>query len=188
MIGVENSTRGRSVTFVYADNPDGEIEEGTKYLREIVYSHKSGNTTVEDAKVSYTYSNLFGDSEAGDVYRLATATDEKSGYRLEYLYDSAGRVCEISEHGLADDTSVEGKAIRLTYENASTVVTASGSDNVFGTDDDISTYYIFDAFGRVINSYSADKGIDEGDPTIYGAVSGVYENNEENPGVFLRRD
>ena len=149
LIGVENSTRGRSVAFVYADNPDGEIEEGTKYLREIVYSHKNGNTTVEDAKVSYTYSNLLGDSEVGDVYRLATATDEKSGYRLEYLYDSVGRVCEISECGLTDDTSVEGKTIRLTYENASTVVTAAGSDNVFGTDDDISTYYIFDAFGRL---------------------------------------
>jgi RHS repeat-associated protein len=178
---VENSTRGRSVTFVYSDNPAGNINEGTKYLREIIYSHKIGNTTIEDAKVSYTYSNLLGDTETGDGYRLASATDEKSGYRLEYYYDSVGRVCKITEFGLNNTTSVEGKTIVLNYENASTIVTALGADNLLGTDDDIYTYYVFDAYGRVVNSYSTDVSIDDGDPTIYGAVSGTFEDNDENP-------
>ena len=69
-----------------------------------------------------------------------------------------------------------GQTIGITYYSGYTEVRTSGSDNEWGTDDDLIDTYTFDNSGRVISTYKTNLSKTE----IYSATSGSYESEIEN--------
>lgn len=180
---IRNDTSKEAIVFRYSSAYNGSIAtSSTKYLREIVYAHgtssvtstnwtnfynSASNTTniTVDAKATYTYDS------AGQLTRVV---DTLSGYRIDYTY-SSGKVIVIQEYGSQNSSSfTAGQKFSLTYSTYNTVVRTSGTDDTYGTSDDLLTTYYFDAFGRTVNCYTTDLNRTQ----LYSASSGQYVSNE----------
>ena len=154
--GVENAPK---VYFFYAYYDYEMLSiENEGYLRGIQFV----NNEQVFATTTYEY-----DSNG----KLIAANDNLSDYSVRYTY-SGNRVTAITEYAGANDT--QGQTITFSYGDGYTEIRTSGSDEQYGTDDDLITVYIFDEFGRVISTYSTDVNR----TTIYGASSGEYEEQE----------
>ena len=103
--------------------------------------------------------------------KLIAAHDDTAGYSVRYSY-SGNRVSSITEY--AGVSNMQGQTIALSYGDGYTEIRTSGSDDQYGTNDDIITVYIFDEYARVTSTYSTDAT----KTIIYGASSGEYEDQE----------
>ena len=170
---VYNSVTGLKAQIEYgttfSDTSSSTINGGP--LRKITYMSKNGSSWKTESIVSYSYTNAAG-SETSDIYRLASAKDETSGAEIRYTYDSSGRVASVQEYG----ENAAGQKIGFTYGIGYTEVRSSGSDDVYGSGDDIITHYTFDNEGRAVSVYSMDSSR----TVIYGASSGEYESGNAN--------
>ena len=163
---ITNSSSGQSVTLEYSITYNGTTSTSNSgYLRKIVYSHTADGGTVTDATVSYTY------SAAG---KLIAAWDQLSNSTIVYNYTS-DKIRTVSETTTDPvGTAISGQSIGFTYGNGYTEIRSSGTDDIYGTSDDIITHYTFDNAGRVSNAYSTDYTRSK----IYGASSGTYDEGE----------
>ena len=173
---IEDTTYGRSVSIEYSNEPNDDANECEGvYLRSVEYSHTEGSTTCVDALINYSYTNIVNGSTESDTYRLSTATDTLSGLTIEYAYNEAGQVIEVTEYASEDgEITAEGQSIQFSYNVRYTDIQTSGSDDVLGTDDDIITRYCFDRAARAVSVYSTDLSGE----IIYGASAGTYESEE----------
>ena len=155
-----NLNTGPKVKFYYSTtSSSGSLSQDNQgYLKKIEFIN-------EGQIVATTYYSY--DSSG----RLVEARDDASGYYVCYSY-SGNRVSSITEYAGEDETV--GQTITFSYKDGSTEIRSSGSDDEYGTNDDIITVYVFDGFGRVISTYSTDIAR----TIIYGASSGEYETQE----------
>ena len=184
-----NETK-EGVLFRHSDTPTGELNPtGGTYLREALYvkcdSNVSWRTLVNDF-ISDTDNQADGITvcasakyEYDSQGRLITVYNTLSEYTLWYYYDEAGRIEEILEVGDesgAGDINGAGQNIQISYQPGYTEVITSGSDDVFGNDDDLINVYVFDNQGRAVTTYTTNAQRTE----VYGAVSGEYITDNEN--------
>ena len=102
--------------------------------------------------------------------KLVMVRDLTSGYVVDYAYDGQ-RVRSVKE--LAN-SNTEGQFLELSYRQQYTEIRSSGSDDLYGNDDDIVNAYIFDDENRLVSCYSMNAMR----TMIYGAASGEYETQE----------
>ena len=179
-----NNSSKEGVVFRHSTNPkDEELStNGGKYLREAIYIKCESNIGW-----SYVMNNFLGDfdnqtdgitvnaimqySYDPNGY-LTEAHDTLSGYKIEYTYDD-GQVTGVTEYG---KNGTQGQTIGINYETGYTEVRTSGSNDIYGDNDDIINVYVFDNQGRTITTYSTNEDRTE----IYGASSGEYVTDNEN--------
>ena len=146
------------------------------YLRKVVHAHQTDSTLLSnwtdfmtDGSNTYITVDAQATYEYDSAGRLISAYDHMSDYKMEYIY-TGNRVTGISETAAGKP----GQEISLQYFHGYTEVRTSGTDDIYGTADDLIEVYNFDTEGRVINSYTtnADK------TQIFGAISGEYESKE----------
>lgn len=75
--------------------------------------------------------------------KLIEVYDVKSGEGLQYTYDD-NRVVEAQQYSSA--AGVAGQKITFNYGDDYTEIQSSGGDDVFGTNDDIISAYVFDDY------------------------------------------
>ncbi|MBR7099289.1 MAG: RHS repeat protein, partial [Clostridia bacterium] len=174
---IRNSFTQQVVSFLYASSYTNTTSVGSTYagpLCQVKFGHLSGSNIVYDATMTYTYTSAMG-TTYGNIYRLATATDDSTGLSIHYTYDTSGRVATVTEYS---GTTV-GQSIRYTYGTGYTEIRSSGSDDILQTNansDDIITHYSFDNQGRSVSTYStcADR------TAMYGATNQVYTNQNDD--------
>ena len=173
---IEDTTYGRSVSIEYSNEPNDDASECEGvYLRSVKYSHSEGSISCVDALINYSYTNIVNGFTESDTYRLSTASDTLSGLTIEYAYNEAGQVIEVTEYASEDgEITAEGQSIQFSYNVRYTDIQTSGSDDVLGTDDDIITRYCFDRAARAVSVYSTDLSGE----IIYGASAGTYESED----------
>ena len=173
---IQNNVTGQVMTFEYGMSfTDSSFLSPTVSgpLYKVIYGHMSGSSLITDAVMSYSYTNVAGDS-TDTIYRLSSVKDDNSGTELRYTYNITGQVETVTEYGRTEDgEAVQGQSIRYTYGTGYTEVRSSGNDDILqnGTNsDDIITHYSFDNQGRAISAYStnADR------TAMYGATNQIY--------------
>lgn len=174
---VYNEVTGESVIFYYSDTPAATTSVSTGnngYLRKIVRAHHTGDNDEADwtsfMNNSY-HADIEIDGTATYVYsgtaRLLKARDEVAGYEIQYSYNTGKKVATVQEA-----TSEVGQRLGFTYGSSYTEIRNSGTDDVYGTTDDLVNRYTFDTMGRAKGAYSTDLLRS----TIYGAASTEYED------------
>ncbi|MBQ2809515.1 MAG: hypothetical protein IJF11_01335 [Clostridia bacterium] len=180
-----NNSSKEGVVFRHSTNPDDDEElstNGGKYLREAIYIKCESNIGW-----SYVMNNFLGDfdnqtdgitvnaimqySYDPNGY-LTEAHDTLSGYKIKYTYED-GQVTGVTEYG---KNGTQGQTIGINYETGYTEVHTSGSNDIYGDNDDIINVYVFDNQGRTITTYSTNEDRTE----IYGASSGEYDGEATN--------
>ena len=174
-----NEATKEAIILKYSQTYSGSLStSGQKYLRQLVYVKGNSSTTVSSSTwYNYYYSGTTtGLTVNATVYytydsfgRITSAKDGLSDYEIKFTW-SSGKVSAIQEYG---GTSA-GQKIGISYYDGYTEVRNSGSDDVYGNSDDFKTRYIFDDRARTSSTYSTDVNGTQ----IYGASSGVYENEE----------
>ncbi|MBR6769577.1 MAG: RHS repeat-associated core domain-containing protein [Clostridia bacterium] len=170
LTGIRYTGTNKSIRLYYSLYGSGGTVSTTStgYLRKIEYVHTDSNTnnTVVDATIEYTYINGL----------LHLVSENLSSYRLEYGYNDQYAVSYVSEYGIdANGTSI-GQKISFTYSDGKTVYRMSGSDDVYGNDDDILTTLLYDNSCRAISSYVTDLDGEH----IYGSSTVSYVENTES--------
>ena len=106
---------------------------------------------------------------------LIKATDNERNYSIIYEYGKeadARKVVKVTEYG----GNTAGITLGITYnDNATTEFRTAGSDDVYGTEDDLLTTYGFDYLGRCIVAYTTD--LDKNN--IYGVSSSTFQNSNK---------
>ncbi len=176
-----NETK-EAVLFRHSDTPTGDLNPtGGIYLREALYLKCDSNIswrTVNNEFISdfdNEYDGITVCAYAKYEYdangRLISVYDAMSEYKLEYTY-SNGKVVQIKEYG---KDNVQGQTVGISYYSNYTEVRTSGSDDIYGTNDDLINVYVFDSQGRAITVYSTDSE----KTVVYGAQMGAYEENND---------
>ncbi len=184
-----NETK-EGVLFRHSDTPtSSELNPtGGTYLREALYlkcdSSVSWRTLINEF-ISDTDNQADGitvcasaEYEYDSQGHLVSVYNALSEYTLMYFYDEVGRVSEILEIGNENVYAENhaGQNIKISYFAGYTEVQTSGSDDIFGTEDDLINVYVFDNQGRVVTTYTTNLSRTE----VYGAVSGEYDSENEN--------
>lgn len=173
-------TSQKAVIFYYSSTYNGTTLSTTtgNYLRKVEWAHQAGSMSTSNwDSYMLTGSNSYITSDATATYsyngsgNLISARDNISEYQVNYTY-TGKKVTGVTE---VAGTATTGQSIGLTYSDGYTIVRSAGSDDVYGTSDDMLTRYVFDKRGRVANMYSTDVSGTQ----IYGAISGEYEQDVE---------
>ena len=183
-----NHATDQAVFLFYSDTVDGALGNYYRQLRRIVFAHGTNDTTATEWATFYSYycTNKAADPDGEIVIDAVSEYDYDSAKRVSrvydgfhqmeytYTYDEANRVTAIRQKGGTTSQLVEGQYVTFTYGNGYTDVRSVGSDDTYGTDDDIVTRYLFDHEARCINRYSMDiNGF-----MIYGASQVDYTEDE----------
>ena len=175
---VYNEATGESVIFYYSSAPSATTQISTEnggYLRKIVRAHHTGDNDAADwtafmssgahaeietdATASYTY---------GSANRMIGAKDEDTNYQLIYTYNMGKQISSVLE--VVPST---GQKISFTYGSSYTEIRSSGTDDYYGSSDDLVNRYTFDSMGRTKGAYTTDVT----KSTVYGGSSAVYEDS-----------
>ena len=145
---VYNSTASEFVRLNYSGNYLSSIEYG-------IGNPTSSGATVY-ASASYTYDS---------TGHITAIIDNTTGKSVNYTIAS-GKITKISEK--AGETL--GQETSFDYQKGCTFVRSTGNDELLGTNDDITTQYVLDGYGRAVavNSYDVDGVM------VYGSKVGVY--------------
>ena len=180
-----NETK-EGVLFRHSDTPTGELNStGGTYLREALYLKCDTNISwknvlnefISDADNEYDGITVKGimKYEYNQEGYLISAHDTLSGYKVNYTY-SNGKVILINESiEISSQALVLGQTIGISYYAGYTEVRTPGSDDEYGTSDDLINVYVFDKEGRATSVYTTDVTRSE----IYGATTGKYEEEIE---------
>ena len=180
-----NPTTQQAVLLYYSSSYNGTVGSGYRYLRKVVYAHQVNSTSTSNWDTYYTngeHSNIITDAVCYYDYqsdgKLIKTRDDKQQIELHYTYGTDGKVTEVQEFAGASSNLTAGQKLSIHYSVDHTIVQTSGTDDVYGNDDDIKTYYQFDNEGRCVSSYSTDVS----GYMFYGETSGEYEtgNNKTN--------
>ena len=125
------------------------------YLRKVVHAHQTDSTLLSnwtdfmtDGSNTYITVDAQATYEYDSAGRLISAYDHMSDYKMEYIY-TGNRVTGILETAAGKP----GQEISLQYFHGYTEVRTSGTDDIYGTADDLIEVYNFDTEGRVINAH-----------------------------------
>ena len=175
---IKESTR-EAIVFYYSNSPSSITNLSPNsgyYLRKISYIYYDENSSAscvdnfitngQDANVTIGASAEYAYDINGN---LTNVKNDLTDHEIIYTY-SNNKVVAVEEKA----GSVYGQKITFSYGGTYTEIRSSGSDDVYGTSDDIISRYTFDNEGRTISSYSCDLTGTE----IYGAVYGEYEEQE----------
>ena len=180
-----NETK-EGVLFRHSNTPTGELSSyGGTYLREALYLKCDQNISwsnvlnefMADTDNEYEGITVKGvmKYEYNDKGQLISVHDTLSGYKVYYTY-SNDKVIWIDETvEIEDQDPVFGQTIGISYYAGYTEVRTSGSDDEYGTSDDLINVYVFDKEGRSTSVYTTDVTRSE----IYGATTGQYEDEVE---------
>ena len=180
-----NETK-EGVLFRHSSTPTGELHPtGGTYLREALYLKCDSNISwknvlnvfISDMDNEYEGITVKGimKYEYNNEGQLISAHDTLSGYKVYYTY-SNGKVIWIDETvEIEGQDPVFGQTIGISYYAGYTEVRTSGSDDEYGTSDDLINIYVFDKEGRSVLIYTTDVTRSE----IYGATMGEYEDEVE---------
>ena len=180
-----NETK-EGVLFRHSNTPTGDLSAyGGTYLREALYLKCDSNiswTNVLNEFMADTDNVYDGITVKGimkyeynDKGQLISAHDTLSGYKVYYTY-SNDKVIWIDETvEIEGQDPVFGQTIGISYYAGYTEVRTSGSDDEYGTSDDLINVYVFDKEGRSTSVYTTDVTRSE----IYGATTGQYEDEVE---------
>lgn len=142
--------------------------------RKTVYYYDKGMLTKivypNGASVQYTY-----DSDEA----LSTVTDV-DGYKVKFSYSSTSsgkKVTAIQEYG-SNGTAGQKITFDRTKYNT-TVIETYGADGISGTDDDLTSTYQFDNFGRTKSVKSETTSADLG-ASVYTYTDGVKNSTASN--------
>ena len=184
---VWNPTSNEAVIFRYSGTPSGAISTSTgSYLRQVVRAHGTGTVTQAewrafyDSNTNQNTGKITVDAVAYYEYdasgRLTVARNGLTDYALSYEYGN-GRVVKIREYSGVGPMAENGQMLGLTYLNSSTEIRTAGTDDTYGTADDLITTYGFDYEGRTVSCYTTDLNRTQ----IFGASNGQYvgEDNEK---------
>ena len=139
------------VRFLYSENISGTPSiNDSGYLREIRYYN--GTTLLNTVYYEYCdYTGIFAND--GKHGALKSAKDGDTGYMLEYRY--------MKRYGnfrpelvLESVNGTLGQKVGFIYEDKQFTVITSGTDDIYGNEDDIYTDTLFDDYGAAICSYS----------------------------------
>ena len=184
-----NETK-EGILFRHSDTPtSNELNPtGGTYLREALYLKCDSNISwanIINDFISDTDNQADGITvcasakyEYDSQGKLITVYNTLSEYTLWYYYDEFGRIKEILEVGdeSGEVTNGAGQNIQISYQPGYTEVRTSGSDDVFGNDDDLINVYVFDNQGRAVTTYTTNTDRNE----IYGVSSGSYDDGENS--------
>ena len=177
---VIDEAAGVAAVLRYSDTGSGSGNiNATRYMTKLEYVYADGNMTADDwasyyvngahdRVTVYSSAEYFYDSQG----RMSRARDLETGRSINYIYGYRGKVTSVEEHNREE---VRGQTVHIDYYSGYTEVTTSGTDDdIFLTADNVITRYTFDEYARVKSSYSTNYAR----TVIYGAVSGVYETQE----------
>ena len=184
---VWNPTSNEAVIFRYSGTPSGAVSTSTgNYLRQVVRAHGTGTVTQAewrafyDSNTNQNTGKITVDAVAYYEYdasgRLTVARNGLTDYALSYEYGN-GRVVKIREYSGVGPMAENGQMLGLTYLNSSTEIRTAGTDDTYGTADDLITTYGFDYEGRTVSCYTTDLNRTQ----IFGASNGQYvgKDNEK---------
>lgn len=180
-----NETK-EGVLFRHSNTPTGELSSyGGTYLREALYLKCDQNISwsnvlnefMADTDNEYEGITVKGvmKYEYNNKGQLISVHDTLSGYKVYYTY-SNDKIIWIDETvEIEGQDPVFGQTIGISYYAGYTEVRTSGSDDEYGTSDDLINVYVFDKEGRSTSVYTTDVTRSE----IYGATTGQYEDEVE---------
>ncbi|OJU11211.1 MAG: hypothetical protein BGN88_12300, partial [Clostridiales bacterium 43-6] len=144
-------------------------------------------SNIDGTFVEFTYSN-------GSKLESVNYNNSK---KIVYTRDTKGRVINVVEVGKSPDGTLNerGQEVGFSYGLDKTMITTSGSDDVYGTSDDMKTSYVFDSTGSVITSYDnkgavmAQENNDNNKIEKYGYTAKqsnnvLYDSSNERGGVW----
>ena len=177
-----NTYTGDAVLFRHSDTPTGELNAtGGEFLREVLFLKCDTSTTrwstlrdfiaeVDNVADGITV-NAIMEYEYDENGYLICAKDTLTDYKIEYTY-SNGKVTNIIEYG---KDNAQGQKVAISYYSGYTEVRSSGTDDIYGNEDDLINVYVFDNEGRVTTTYTTDVSRS----IMYGATNGQYEDEIE---------
>ena len=149
---IYDSVAKTSYTFNYTGN----------YLTGVLYRHSGAGQSATSLS-EYQY-----DSDG----HLISAKDGLTQYQIRYTWTS-GHVTQVTEYS---GTGKAGQTCGFTYQDHYSEARSSGTDDAYGTSDDILSCYTFDNFGRCVSSYATNVDRNQ----IYSAASGAYVDASDN--------
>ena len=159
-----------------------EHENGSDYIRYIKdpanrtseFDHPSGKLCTmihpNGNTVTFTYDND----------GCLTSVTDVDGYKVTFTYTSSTSGKKVSS---IEETASDGTAgQKITFDRTkynTTIINTYGADGVSGTNDDLTSTYQFDEFGRTISVKSNTKDRDLG-ASVYKYTSGVVNSSGSN--------
>ncbi|MCH5296100.1 MAG: RHS repeat protein, partial [Ruminococcus sp.] len=142
--------------------------------RKTIYYYNTGMLTQikypNNATVDFTY----------DSDEALTSVTDVDGYKVTFSYSSSSsgkKVTAIQEYG-ANGTAGQKITFDRTQYNT-TVIKTYGADGISGTEDDLTSTYQFDNFGRTKSIKSKTTTRDLG-ASVYKYTSGVKNSSADN--------
>jgi len=178
---VRNDATGEAIVIRYSSDGSGTLSSTAKrYIGEIIYAKVTEGVSNPDwdtfaaTGASYGIERKYSSDYMYIDGRLIRVEDGMTGRYLVYTYTD-GKVTKVSEYAKHSKTDNPAQTVHINYYNGYTEVMSSGEDDdINTTSDNIITRYTFDEYARVKSSYSTNYER----TVIYGAVSGVYETQE----------
>jgi len=172
--GIPSDTRNRIIEVV-AKNAGSSVEKKVavfsytdRYLMTI--TDYSGRVTslnyTNNGYLSYfkSHNGYYMKYHYDATNRLKRVYDNEIEYGVDYSFDSKGKVggfCEFvcdraNEYGTQYD-ELGARYWLNTYNDGTSYIRYEGSDRTANTADDIVSTYLFDNYGRTVNSYSTNR-------------------------------
>ncbi|MBQ8767460.1 MAG: DNRLRE domain-containing protein, partial [Clostridia bacterium] len=165
---------GHTYTFTYSGDYIVKITDPSSRVTSINYGGVGRVTKITYPDTSYV--NYEYDSDA-----CLTKAISSSGYAVEFQYTSAAKAKRVSmmiEKGGTSSSrgTVTGQTIGFDRSDYNTTrITTSGTDGVYGNNDDLITTYQFDTYGRTVSQQLKTR---DGKDSVAGAYN--YSESSES--------
>ena len=175
------SQTGTTAQLYYSNSYNGETsQENSGFLRKIEYIYSDTSK----------YTVTFDYDEEG---RLILVKDLNTKVAAYFEYDAYGRIVKVHQFvnvtandsfaDLVANITVNGitepyPIVGIIYETHETTLRTAGSDDVYGTTDDVYNVDKFDRLGRPVTSYSVINGIVQGIQSVEYDDSNVKTKNK----------
>ncbi len=148
----------------------------------ISFSEDDGGYISKITRPDNTYANFAYDSNG-----LLTSVVKSDGSKVEITYNDKKKVSEIEEYSSSNNTATPNN--KITFDRSkynTTVIQSSGDNGVWGDDDDITSTYQFDNWGRTKSVQSKRESDEELGAANYEYTSGTVNSNGSNVNFINR--
>lgn len=162
-------------------NSGGYLTKITDYAgktTEFTYSNSAHISCIKETTGTYSYYN-YVNTGTSPSYCMTRIYNGELKYGVDYTYTNKNKVTQITEYAVnSSGTEIQGARYQLTTVSGNmSYIKYCGNDRNFNTTDDLVTTYLFDDYGRTVNSYSSNKAIDDTSSDIfkmYGMSAATY--------------
>ena len=180
-----SSTEKTVAAFTYnSGNFLTKITDCAGRTTEFIYNDRGAVSMIEE-HTGYTSYYYYDESGTSPTNCMNGIYDSELRYGVRYTYyGSTSRVENITEYARdSSGTEIQGAKYKLlTTNNGVSYLRYYGNDRYYDNADDIVTTYLFDDYGRVVNSYSSNErmgGLSEGEGfTMYGMSAATYTETD----------